>query len=140
MMDYVIMVIITLGALFVLLAAIGIVRMPDLYLRILVTTKAATLGVGMILIAAAIYFGEASMTTRALAIVFFILLTAPVGAHLLGKASYFVGTPLWSNTVIDELKDRRDSEEELGIKEEEIEEAQAETERKKDLEKPEGES
>lgn len=139
-MDYVIMVIITLGALFVLLAAIGIVRMPDLYLRILVTTKAATLGVGMILIAAAIYFGEASMTTRALAIVFFILLTAPVGAHLLGKASYFVGTPLWSNTVIDELKDRRDSEEELGIKEEEIEEAQAETERKKDLEKPEGES
>lgn len=140
MMDYVIMVIITLGALFVLLAAIGIVRMPDLYLRILVTTKAATLGVGMILIAAAIYFGEASMTTRALAIVFFILLTAPVGAHLLGKASYFVGTPLWSNTVIDELKDRRDSEEELGIKEEEIEEAQAEMERKKDLEKPEGES
>lgn len=139
-MDYVIMVIITLGALFVLLAAIGIVRMPDLYLRILVTTKAATLGVGMILIAAAIYFGEASMTTRALAIVFFILLTAPVGAHLLGKASYFVGTPLWSNTVIDELKDRRDSEEELGIKEEEIEEAQAEMERKKDLEKPEGES
>lgn len=140
MMDYVIMVIITLGALFVLLAAIGIVRMPDLYLRILVTTKAATLGVGMILIAAAIYFGEASMTTRALAIVFFILLTAPVGAHLLGKASYFVGTPLWSNTVIDELKDRRDSEEELGIKEEEIEEAQAEMERKKDLDKPEGES
>lgn len=139
-MDYVIMVIITLGALFVLLAAIGIVRMPDLYLRILVTTKAATLGVGMILIAAAIYFGEASMTTRALAIVFFILLTAPVGAHLLGKASYFVGTPLWSNTVIDELKDRRDSEEELGIKEEEIEEAQAEMKRKKDLEKPEGES
>lgn len=139
-MDYVIMVIITLGALFVLLAAIGIVRMPDLYLRILVTTKAATLGVGMILIAAAIYFGEASMTTRALAIVFFILLTAPVGAHLLGKASYFVGTPLWSNTVIDELKDRRDSEEELGIKEQEIEEAQAEMERKKDLDKPEGES
>src|SRR5690554_1918623 len=118
MTDIAIMIIVTLGALFVLLAALGIVRMPDLYLRILVTTKAATLGVGMILIAAAIYFGEASMTTRALAIVFFILLTAPVGAHLLGKASYFVGTPLWSNTVIDELKDRRDSEEELGIKEE----------------------
>ena len=117
MMDYVIMVIITFGALFVLLAAIGIVRMPDLYLRISVTTKAATLGVGMILIAAALYFGEASITTRALAIVFFLLLTAPVAAHLIGKASYFVGIPLWHRTVIDDLKDSPNTDSLLGLKE-----------------------
>jgi len=133
MMDYVIMVIITLGALFVLLAAIGIVRMPDLYLRISVTTKAATLGVGMILIAAAVYFGEASMTTRALAIVFFLLLTAPVAAHLIGKASYFVGIPLWTKSVMDDLKDSENSPSELGIKEDEIEEAKEEMEKKDDL-------
>lgn len=117
MMDYVIMIIITFGALFVLLAAIGIVRMPDLYLRISVTTKAATLGVGMILIAAAVYFGEASMTTRALAIVFFLLLTAPVAAHLIGKASYFVGIPLWKRTVVDDLKESHDTHSLLGIDE-----------------------
>ena len=133
MMDYVIMVIITFGALFVLLAAIGIVRMPDLYLRISVTTKAATLGVGMILIAAAVYFGEASMTTRALAIVFFLLLTAPVAAHLIGKASYFVGIPLWTKSVMDDLKDSENSPSELGIKEDEIEEAKEEMEKKDDL-------
>ena len=119
MMDYVIMVIITFGALFVLLAAIGIVRMPDLYLRISVTTKSSTLGVGMILIAAALNFGEASITTRALAIVFFLLLTAPVAAHLIGKASYFVGIPLWKKTVIDDLKDSIANNPSLGIEEDE---------------------
>jgi|SRR5690554_1770332 len=116
MTDIAIMIIVTLGALFVLLAALGIVRMPDLYLRISVTTKAATLGVGMILIGAAIYFNEASITTRALAIVFFLLLTAPVGAHLIGKASYYVGIPLWKRTVVDDLKKSDKVEPELGIK------------------------
>lgn len=45
----------TLGALFALLAAIGLVRMRDPYLRISVNTKAATLGVGLLL-GAAYYF------------------------------------------------------------------------------------
>lgn len=115
MIDIAIMILVTLGALFVLLAALGIVRMPDLYLRISVTTKAATLGVGMILIGAAVYFGEASITTRALAIVFFLLLTAPVGAHLIGKASYYVGIPLWKRSVVDDLKDTPMGKAKLGI-------------------------
>ncbi|MFN3530657.1 MAG: monovalent cation/H(+) antiporter subunit G [Bacteroidia bacterium] len=94
----------TAGALFVLLAAIGLVRMPDLYLRISVTTKAATLGIGLLLGAAAIYFNEGAITTRVLAIIFFIFLTAPVGAHLLGRASYFTGVPLWKKSKTDHLK------------------------------------
>jgi len=104
MTDYIIMFMATLGAAFVLLAAIGILRMPDLYLRISVTTKGATLGMGLILLCVAIYFGEASIATRSLAIVFFLLLTAPVGAHLIGRASYFVNIPLWKNSVMDDLK------------------------------------
>lgn len=132
MMDIIIIVVITFGALFVLLASIGIVRMPDLYLRISVTTKAATLGVGLILIGAALYFGEASITTRALAIVFFLLLTAPVGAHLIGKASFFVGIKLWKNSVIDELKESSDAESLLGLKLNEEEEVSAENKRESD--------
>jgi multicomponent Na+:H+ antiporter subunit G len=104
MMDYVIMVVASFGALFVLLAAVGIVRMPDLYLRISVTTKAATLGIGLILICAGLYFGALSIYTRVIAIIFFLFLTAPVGAHLIGRASYFVGTPLWKKSVMDDLK------------------------------------
>mgnify|MGYP006282714995 CR=1 FL=1 len=104
MIDYIILFLATFGAAFVLLAAVGILRMPDLYLRISVTTKAATLGIGLILICVAVYFGEAPIATRALAIIFFLLLTAPVGAHLIGRSSYFVNTPLWKNSVRDDLK------------------------------------
>ena len=103
MSDFFIAVFATLGTVFVLLASIGLVRMPDTYLRISVTTKAATLGIGLILISAAFYFKEASVTTRVLAIILFIVLTAPVGAHLIGRASYFIGVKMWHKSVIDEL-------------------------------------
>lgn len=104
MSDFFIAVFATLGTIFVLLASIGLVRMPDTYLRISVTTKAATLGIGLILISAAFYFKEASVTTRVLAIILFIVLTAPVGAHLIGRASYFIGVKMWHKSVIDELE------------------------------------
>lgn len=104
MSDFFIAVSATFGALFVLLASIGLVRMPDTYLRISVTTKAATLGIGLILISAVLYFNEASVTSRVLAIILFIILTAPVGAHLIGRASYFIGVKMWHKSVIDELE------------------------------------
>lgn len=97
------MIIISLGTLFILLAAIGLIRMPDLYLRMSVTTKAATLGVGMILIGLALYYMETSITTRVIAIIVFLLLTAPISAHVIGRAAYFVGVPMWKKTKIDEL-------------------------------------
>lgn len=103
MSDLLIAIFASLGALFVLLAAIGLVRMPDTYLRISVTTKAATLGIGLILIAAAFYFKDASVTSRVLAIILFIILTAPVAAHLIGRASYFIGVKLWHKSVMDDL-------------------------------------
>lgn len=96
----------SLGALFVLLAAIGTLRMPDQYLRISVNTKAATLGVGLLLTAAALFFLETSVTTRVIAIIIFILITAPVGAHLIGRTSYFIGNKLWGKSVTDDLKDK----------------------------------
>ena len=94
----------SLGSLFVFLAAVGILRMPDTYLRMAVTTKAATLGIGLILIAAAVYFQDLSTTTRVRAIILFIVLTAPVGAHLIGKASYIVGNKLWEKSLMDDLE------------------------------------
>jgi multicomponent Na+:H+ antiporter subunit G len=109
MTDTVIAVISTFGALFVLLAGIGIVRMPDLYLRISVTTKAATLGIGLIMFAAGIYFNESSITTRVLAIIFFLFLTAPVGAHLIGRSSYFTGIQMWKKSKMDDLKGKYDA-------------------------------
>src|SRR5690554_7348448 len=101
MNDIIIMVIISLGTLFILLAAIGLVRMPDLYLRMSVTTKAATLGVGLILIGLALHYMETSITTQVIAIIVFLLLTVPISAHVIGRASYFIGVPMWKKTKID---------------------------------------
>lgn len=96
------------GAVFMLIAGIGILRMPDLYTRMSATTKASTLGIGSISLAVALHFSELEIATRALAIVLFALLTSPVAAHMIGRAAYFTGVPLWQGTVIDELHGRYD--------------------------------
>ncbi|TBW30419.1 monovalent cation/H(+) antiporter subunit G [Gramella sp. KN1008] len=104
MIDIIIGALATFGALFVLLAAVGLIRMPDTYLRISVTTKAATLGVGLVLMATTVYFSNADVTSQAFVIILFIFLTAPVSAHLIGRASYFIGIKLWDKSVMDELR------------------------------------
>lgn len=104
MSSVLIVILTTFGAIFVLLAAIGLIRMPDTYLRISVTTKAATLGVGLMLVSTAIYFNDLSTTSRAMVIILFVLLTAPVSAHLIGRASYFMGVKLWDKSVMDDLR------------------------------------
>ena len=96
------------GALLMLLAALGILRLPDLLTRMHATTKAAALGVILIMLAVAIHFAEVGGAARALAIIAFILMTAPVGAHVIGRAGYFVGSKLWSGTVKDELRPNYD--------------------------------
>ncbi|WPR74803.1 monovalent cation/H(+) antiporter subunit G [Algoriphagus sp. NG3] len=104
MTEIIVIILSSLGALFILLAAVGIVKMPDLYLRISVTTKAATLGIGLILLAAGIYFADTAILVRVIAIIVFMLLTAPVGAHMIGRASYFTGVKMWDRSTIDELE------------------------------------
>lgn len=95
-----------LGAAFMLLASIGVLRLPDLFTRMQAATKAATLGSAFLLLAVTVHFGELGVTTRALATVAFILLTAPVAAHMIGRAAYFVAVPLWEKTITDELRGR----------------------------------
>ena len=98
------------GALLMLIGAIGVLRLPDLYMRVSASTKASTLGVGFILISLAIHFSELGITSRALATIGFVIVTAPVAAHLISRAAYFMGVPLWKKTVIDDLRDRFDPE------------------------------
>jgi multicomponent Na+:H+ antiporter subunit G len=104
MSSVIIVILVTLGTLFVLLSAIGLIRMPDTYMRISVNTKAATLGVGLILVGTAVFFNDLSTTSRTLVIILFVFLTAPVSAHLIGRASYFMGVKLWKGSVVDDLR------------------------------------
>lgn len=107
MNDLLIMILSTLGAIFILIASFGVMKMPDFYSRLSVTIKAATLGIGCILMAAVLYFAEFSVTTKALAIIFFLFITSPVAGFLISKVAYMTGTKLWENSIMDELKDDR---------------------------------
>lgn len=100
----------SIGALLMLLAAVGLMRLPDLPTRMHASTKAGSLGAAMIMVAVAIHMPDAGVFARVLAVVAFLLLTAPVAAHIIGRAGYYVGVPLWSGTVIDELADQYDFE------------------------------
>lgn len=101
---YIVAAIIVIGAFFSLAAAIGLLRLPDVYSRMHAASKAGTLGSGLMLIGLAIYSDDLATTTRAIAGVIFFLLTAPISAHLLAKAAYAVGYRLSSQSVIDEMK------------------------------------
>ena len=97
------------GACFSVLAAVGIVRLPDLFTRLHAATKAATLGVGCLMAAVAIHFGSLETTTRAIATTVFLLLTVPVGAHLLARAAYWLGVEFWEGTHTDEFRSHWES-------------------------------
>lgn len=92
-----------LGSFIVLLAGIGVVKMPDIYTRMSATSKASTLGVSVILITTGFFFGTTEIITRTLLIVIFLMITAPVASHLLGKAAYLNKLPLWDRTKRDDL-------------------------------------
>jgi multicomponent Na+:H+ antiporter subunit G len=98
------------GAGFALIAAVGLLRLPDVYSRMHAASKAGTLGSGAMLIALAIASEDLPTTTRAIAGVVFFLLTAPISAHLLAKAAYAVGYPMWDGTVRDEMAPTRENQ------------------------------
>ncbi|MEO1481060.1 MAG: monovalent cation/H(+) antiporter subunit G [Myxococcota bacterium] len=102
-----------LGAAFSLLAAVGLVRLPDLFLRMHAATKAGTLGAGLILAASATESQSITVLTRIVAGIIFLVVTAPVAAHLLGRSGYLTKVPLWEGTCIDELEGKYDEEGEL---------------------------
>ena len=91
------------GALFSLIAAIGIVRLPDLYSRMHAASKAGTVGSGLLLLAVGIHSQDMSVLARALAGFVFFVLTAPIAAHLLARAAHKAGHRLTPPSVRDEL-------------------------------------
>ncbi len=94
------------GSAFALLAALGLLRMPDVFTRMQASTKASTLGLGCLLLGAALQLGDFASLIRLVSIGAFILLTTPVAAHVIARASYLVDIPLWEGTVLDERRRR----------------------------------
>ena len=113
MTDVIFIILCTIGSLATLVAAIGVLRMPDFYTRLSVTVKASTIGSGLLLVSAALYFSVPDVTNRAVAIVLFLILTAPVAAHMIGRAAYMGRTKLWKESQLDELEGMYDEDHHL---------------------------
>lgn len=94
-----------IGAFFSLVTALGLIRLPDLYTRAHAASKSATLGVMSILIGVIIYFvvEDGVFSSRVLLGILFVLITAPIGGHLIARAAYYSDVPLWKGSVQDDL-------------------------------------
>ena len=106
-------VLIVLGGAFAAIAGIGILRLPDVLIRMHASTKAGTLGVGLMVLGVAVHFNSGLVVTKALLIIaFLLLLTAPVATHPVVRAYYRRGLPLWEKTLIDDaaMKQQRTPE------------------------------
>jgi len=98
------------GSAFALLAAVGVLRMPDVFTRMQASTKASTLGLGCLLVGTALQLGDFASLVRLASIGAFVLLTTPVAGHVIARASYYADVPLWKGTVLDERRARAGSE------------------------------
>lgn len=106
--EWAVIALVFFGTFFMLVAAVGLNRMPDLYTRMHGAAKSTTLGITAIMVAAAVYFSTSEAVTRAILVVLFFFMTAPVATHVLARAAYFRRVERWEGTVIDELRGRYD--------------------------------
>ncbi|KIL43662.1 monovalent cation/H(+) antiporter subunit G [Jeotgalibacillus campisalis] len=106
--EYIIMFFILVGAFFSVVTAIGLIRLPDIYSRTHAASKSATLGVMCILIGTLLFFWteEGLFNSRVILGIFFVLITAPVGGHLIARAAYSSGVKLWDKSIQDDLADK----------------------------------
>jgi monovalent cation/proton antiporter MnhG/PhaG subunit len=91
------------GASVVALAAIGVARLPDPFMRMHAAAKAGVVGAGLVLLGTGLGFGTAGAIATAVAAVAFLVLTAPLASHALGRAAYVAGAPISAATVTDAL-------------------------------------
>jgi len=98
-----------IGSTFCMLSGLGMARMPDLFCRLQASTKAGTLGVPLLVIAAMIHFGTMQAVVRGSLVIAFVFLTAPISAHFVARASHRVGVALSSRTTMDALRDDEDA-------------------------------
>lgn len=92
------------GAALCLVAALGVLRLPDFFLRMHAATKAGVVGAGLVLIGVAFAEPTIGMWVKVLIAIAFLLITTPIAGHLLARAGYVAGVPLWGGTYQDKLE------------------------------------
>lgn len=108
------------GLFFLLVGAIGVLRLPDLFLRMIAASKCITLGVTSMLLAAVFHFiaggiaqspedpigsSAVAASTKAILVILFQFVAGPVAIQILAKAAHLDGVQMWKGTLSDDLKD-----------------------------------
>ena len=93
------------GAALAAVAALGLVRFPDVFSRMHAATKPATLGLLLVTVGAALQMDDGGDAVKLLLVAAFQLITAPIAAHMVGRAAYRAGTGALDELVVDELRD-----------------------------------
>jgi multicomponent K+:H+ antiporter subunit G len=86
MLEILVALLLLVGSFFTLVGSIGLLRLPDYFMRLHAPTKATTLGVGGMLLAAIVGSIEIGFSVHEVLITLFLFITAPVSAYLLGQA------------------------------------------------------
>jgi multicomponent Na+:H+ antiporter subunit G len=94
------------GTFFIFSSSVGLLRLPDVYTRSHAASKGATLGIASLLLGTFIYFlfFEGELSSSLILGIIFIFLTLPVGGHMIARAAYNSGIPLWEKSVKNELE------------------------------------
>ncbi|MEO1328800.1 MAG: monovalent cation/H(+) antiporter subunit G [Pseudomonadota bacterium] len=95
MSDIVLSVLLVASGVFALIGGLGVLRLPDVLIRMHASTKIGTLACGLVMAATALHFGSTDSVMKAVVIVLFLFLTAPIAAHMIGRAAVNTGVPLW---------------------------------------------
>ncbi len=107
-MELVSAIITLLGALFLFLGALGVVRMPDVYNRMQAGTKATTLGTILFSIGIGLANFGSAWCGKVIIIILFVIATNPVSSNVIARAAHFSGIKLTKISLKDELKDDDD--------------------------------
>jgi multicomponent Na+:H+ antiporter subunit G len=108
MIDYLVLFFLTAGTIFIFIASIGLLKMPDAFLRMSASTIAGTFGVASTLVACALYFWDFSTALHIAGVILFLILTVPISAHMLGRAAHIINLKKWDKTVCDDMKGKFD--------------------------------
>lgn len=107
MIDVLAEILLSVGAAFGLVGAIGVLRMPDVYNRIHAQTICIVGGAILVLLGVCLLEGFSSYTVKALIIAAFLFVTNPVGSHAIARAAHRSGVKLWRGSIADKLKEER---------------------------------
>jgi len=105
MIEWLVFVFLILGALFILISAIGILRLPDLYMRMHASTKTTSLGIFLLLVGALLAMPDFSTIIKGILVVLFTFLTSPLGAHTVSKAGHLLKVGKAENYIKDDLEE-----------------------------------